>query len=484
MLRFDDEPTRQQSMSIGNDDFWGDQSDWSDRTNTQPTSRVPRTDATIDQSAVPLNVGVERAGQRIKRRLSNLFSSGANPTREHGIVRPETARPVTGSRSAGPAEGMFDDLDDLDDLDYSYGDTAVATPTPRIDPVAAAEPQEWDAEFAPAPVATGQTESPGVDPLLMRLGVVALVAALLVPALSSFRGGSTESLIESSSPNELTATSNLLTDNAAAADASTAEAPTSTATGQLDPNDLPPAIPVNTQPAAAAEAAALGTALGTGPGAAARVANLGTSPQRVSAALDAATAAAPADRVERICAIDYGVLAGDYWIRLADAADVPLAELLEANGATSSTPIYPGTSICLPAGATTPAPPTITPAAITPAATPVNTTAPATTAGTPAGATPSSTNSTPDEVKQIIRDVWPDELEERAIEIAYRESRFVPTAKNFCCYGLFQMYWTVHQSWLNDIGITDDQQLYDPATNARAAYELYQRAGGWGPWGD
>jgi hypothetical protein len=266
-----------------------------------------------------------------------------------------------------------------------------------------------------------------------------------------------------------------------AEDAAAADVPTSTATGQLDPNNLPLAIPVNTQPAAVAEAAALDTE----PGAAAGADDPGTLPQRVSAALDAATAAAtaaaPADRVERNCAIDYEVLAGDFWIRLADAADVPIAELLEANGASSLTPIYPGTSICLPAGATTPAPPTTAPATTTPATTPVNTTAP--TGTTTTGTTPSSTNSTPDEVKQIIRDVWPDELEERAIEIAYRESRFVPTAKNFCCYGLFQMYWTVHQSWLNDIGITDDQQLYDPATNARAAYELYQRAGGWGPWG-
>ena len=78
--------------------------------------------------------------------------------------------------------------------------------------------------------------------------------------------------------------------------------------------------------------------------------------------------------------------------------------------------------------------------------------------------------------------MWPDDLEERALEIAWRESNYIPTAKNFCCYGIFQMYWNVHKSWLADIGITNDQQLYDPATNARAAYALYQRAGGWGPW--
>jgi LysM repeat protein len=485
MLRFDDEPTRQQSMSSGNDDFWGDQSDWSDRTNTQPTSRIPRTDATIDQSAVPLNVGAERTGQRIKRRWANLLSSGANPTREHGIVRPEAARPVTGSRSATPAEGMFDDLDDLDDFDdfdYTYGDTAVATPTPRTDPVAAAEPQQWDAEFAPAPVATGQTESPGVDPLLMRLGVVALVAALLVPALLNFRGSSTEALVESSPLSGPTATFNILPTDAAtadvtAADAATVEVSALAATGQLDPNDLPRAGPGHTQQATVTEA----TALGARPISATQLAYPEATPAKGSAALDAAAANAPADRIERTCAIDYEVVAGDFWIRLADAAEVPLAELLEANGASSVTPIYPGTSICLPAGATTPAPPTTT----APTSTAPTTTAPATTtpAATPSGTTPSSTNSTSGEVKQIIRDVWPDELEERAIEIAYRESRFVPTAKNSCCYGLFQMYWTVHQSWLDDIGITDDRQLFDPATNARAAYELYQRAGGWGPWG-
>jgi LysM repeat protein len=483
-------------MSSGDDDFWGGQSDWSDRANTQPTSRVPRTDASIEQSAVPLNVEAERAGQRFKRRVSNLFSSGANATREHGIVRPEAARPVEVARAAEPADGMFDDLDDFD---YTYGDTAVAASTPRHDQAAAPESQDWDAEFAPEPLATGPTESPGVDPLLMRLGVVALVAALLVPALLSFRGSSTEALIESASLSGPTATFNLLPADAAAAEGSTADAgtadaattegSTSGATSQLDPNDLPPAIPVNAQQPTVTESAALGAK----PLSATQLADSAMTRTNGSAALGAAAANAPADRVEPVCAIDYEVVAGDFWIRLADAAEVSLAELLEANGATSLTPIYPGTSICLPAGATTPVAPTATaapdttvPATTSSVTTSSVTTSPAVTTpttATPAGTTPSSSNSTPDEVKQIIRDVWPDELEERAIEIAYRESRYVPTAKNYCCYGLFQIYWSVHQSWLDGIGITDDQQLYDPATNARAAYELYQRAGGWGPWG-
>jgi hypothetical protein len=58
----------------------------------------------------------------------------------------------------------------------------------------------------------------------------------------------------------------------------------------------------------------------------------------------------------------------------------------------------------------------------------------------------------------------------------------VVTAQNSCCYGIFQMHWTAHQSWLSGLGITTPQQLFDPTVNARAAYTLYQRAGGWGPW--
>jgi hypothetical protein len=86
-------------------------------------------------------------------------------------------------------------------------------------------------------------------------------------------------------------------------------------------------------------------------------------------------------------------------------------------------------------------------------------------------------------VEQIIRNVWPDELEDKALAIAWRESNYQATAKNYCCYGLFQIYYSVHKSWLSGIGITSGNQLYDAETNARAAYTLYQRSGGWGPWG-
>jgi hypothetical protein len=86
----------------------------------------------------------------------------------------------------------------------------------------------------------------------------------------------------------------------------------------------------------------------------------------------------------------------------------------------------------------------------------------------------------------IIREVWPDEHEENALLVARRESQFVPTAiggTRNCCYGLFQMYWSVHRSWLAKSGITEPSQLLDPRTNAEAALALFRRNGNsWRPW--
>jgi hypothetical protein len=79
--------------------------------------------------------------------------------------------------------------------------------------------------------------------------------------------------------------------------------------------------------------------------------------------------------------------------------------------------------------------------------------------------------------------VWPDDLEDRALEIVRRESNFQANVNNYCCYGLFQIYWNVHKGWLAEMGVTSADQLFDAETNARAALTLYQRSGGWGPWG-
>ena len=85
------------------------------------------------------------------------------------------------------------------------------------------------------------------------------------------------------------------------------------------------------------------------------------------------------------------------------------------------------------------------------------------------------------EVVQIIRSVFPDDIEEHALFIAHRESRFDPYARNFCCTGLFQIYGAVHEQLINSLGFTVDQ-LTDPLVNSVVAYAIYQRSG-WAPWG-
>jgi hypothetical protein len=88
--------------------------------------------------------------------------------------------------------------------------------------------------------------------------------------------------------------------------------------------------------------------------------------------------------------------------------------------------------------------------------------------------------------RAIIREVWPDELEETALYVAKRESNFVHSVvggTKQCCVGLFQIYWSVHRAWLADTGVTSAEQLLNPTTNAEAALALYRRNGNsWRPW--
>ncbi len=209
---------------------------------------------------------------------------------------------------------------------------------------------------------------------------------------------------------------------------------------------------------------------------------------------DEAAATATTPTTVAACGNRYELASGDYWIRIADAADVSLADLLDVNDASVDTVLVPGRSICLPVGASTPAPPP-TVATTAPSSKTNNTTAPSnntqstrapatTAAPAPTITTPSRPAAVPESAAAaIIREVWPDELEERALQIAWRESNHQSNVNNFCCYGLFQIYYSVHRSWLATIGVNSAQDLFDPRANAIAAYTLYQRAGGWGPWG-
>ena len=51
-----------------------------------------------------------------------------------------------------------------------------------------------------------------------------------------------------------------------------------------------------------------------------------------------------------VCTNSYTVVAGDFWVRIAERASLTTSELLAANRATKDTPLYPDQVICLPDG--------------------------------------------------------------------------------------------------------------------------------------
>jgi LysM repeat protein len=154
------------------------------------------------------------------------------------------------------------------------------------------------------------------------------------------------------------------------------------------------------------------------------------------------------------CAKTYVAKRGDSWWSIAQKSNTTLNRVLKLNSAKTSTKILIGDEVCVPGQAA------------------------------PVATTPTIPKYTQAEVIQIIRDAWPDDLEERALFIAHRESKYQPGAINRtkCCYGLFQIYYRWHTTWLPKVGVTSANQLLDPRLNAAAAYRLYQRNNGWGPW--
>ncbi|MFM7125893.1 MAG: LysM peptidoglycan-binding domain-containing protein [Actinomycetota bacterium] len=157
------------------------------------------------------------------------------------------------------------------------------------------------------------------------------------------------------------------------------------------------------------------------------------------------------------CSGSYTVKSGDSWNRIANLYSVSATELAAVNGMTLSSTLLIGDTLCLPIGAKAPSTTTAT------------TSAP-------------KTSYTRAELEQMVRDIWPDELEANAFYVVNRESRWVPTAQNWCCYGLFQLNWLAHQTWMKNYGVSDPSQLLNPETNIRLAYVVYQRAGSWKPW--
>ena len=163
--------------------------------------------------------------------------------------------------------------------------------------------------------------------------------------------------------------------------------------------------------------------------------------------------------------LTYTVVRNDSWSRIADKVKVSMKSLLGANNATTKSMLLIGDVVCLPNDAVT------------------------------AGKNVRDNKATnvlqlaePErrftakKSRQIIREVFPRRLEERALAIAKRESRMNAAGYSWCCVGLFQLNWWSHREWLTNMGITSPQQLLDAKVNAEAALALYKRSGGWGPW--
>jgi Lysozyme like domain/LysM domain len=336
-----------------------------------------------------------------------------------------------------------------------------------------------------------------VDPLLLRLGVIVMIGVLLVPLAIGLRPdsgarsvqtevtaapstvpiafGDVPAVVEDVAPDLVTGSG---TDSLPALHSSDEQA--------AAPTTSPPAPEVALATEPPVTTVSMGDVAEAAGDAESDVAEAVQAPQAMSPLAGGASVAdRSANPVASACQLSYTVAAGDYWIRLADAAGIALAKLLQANLATVQTPLYPGDEICLPNGAALPAPPSTTTAAppTTPPVTSPPTTAAPTTTAPPATTAPVATAPpAPGVIEAIVREVWPDDLEDKALQIAWRESGYRPSAQNWCCYGLFQIKWNSHKSWLDDFGVTSPTQLFDARTNARAAYALYQRSAGWGPW--
>jgi LysM repeat protein len=335
------------------------------------------------------------------------------------------------------------------------------------------------------PAAQGLRQSVGhVDPLLRRMGALAIAVALCVPVAMSLRssGDGRAALQPEATTLSVGSTAEVAADPTVAAAVPSEPASGDASVAAAAPAAQPAVTDAGTEPTTAATTPATEA---TEPAAANTISS---APAVARQPVEAASVT-----TELVCDKDYEVVAGDYWILIADKVSVDLKEVLAANNATTDTPIYPGRTICLPDNASTPttaapapattdAPATTAaPKATTTTVKATSTTVKTTSTSTPAAAAPKASYSRA-EVDAIIRQVWPDDLEDEAVRIATRESNLVPGVRNYCCFGLFQLYYNVHKVWLGQMGVTSAEQLYDPLINAYVAYAMYLKAGGWGPW--
>ena len=461
-------------------EFWGSSPDWqTTRRNhlTRPRDRTGQVERTRTHGG--------DGGPVERMRMHGTERTGpVERTRAHGAdAEPARRTPVATDEREETAAVVRSVFRPVDERPHHPRRSAAASPVGA---------RRVDIELQPRRPVEALADRLGigaVDPLLLRLGVVVLIGVLLVPFALSLRGSSDAGdarlqAISADDPGEsgaAVAASEPLMPGAAPADDAAESAITTAAVVPPTGGSAPTAVGTSAAPPSTAQAT---TASDT----------VGDVTQRGAYTMAGSAEAEPDGAMaEPQCAAVYVVSSGDYWLRLADGAGISLGDLLAANAASADTALYPGSEVCLPAGARMPSPPTTNSPTTAPPAVAAPTTA-TTNPGTATTAAPTTVAPTttaapatavaPSQVQALIREIWPDDLEEKALEVAYRESRYVATAYNgWCCYGIFQIHWTAHKGWLAGIGVTSAQQLFDARTNIELAYAIYVRAGGWAPWG-
>jgi hypothetical protein len=98
----------------------------------------------------------------------------------------------------------------------------------------------------------------------------------------------------------------------------------------------------------------------------------------------------------------------------------------------------------------------------------------------PTTAKPSRQYST-DEVKALIRQMWPADSVEKALDVAWKESNYLARADNgICCLGVFQINYGSHKRRLAARGL-GREGLFDARVNIEIAIEIFNEQG-WSPW--
>jgi cell wall-associated NlpC family hydrolase len=179
-----------------------------------------------------------------------------------------------------------------------------------------------------------------------------------------------------------------------------------------------------------------------------------------------------------------------------DAAVAPVAPVSKKTTTTfdiQSLPDAVPVNPAAPAPAAKPVATTAKPARTT--ATPVATTAKPASKSTAPAAKPAPTTAKPaptttakpnrqystEEVKSLIRQMWPADSVDKALDVAWKESNYLAGADNgFCCLGVFQINYASHQRRLAARGLGRNG-LFDARVNIEIALEIF-REQGWSPW--